>query len=57
MSCDTWSERVKFESNTTPRFLTRVLVRPEYQEYWKVRKELFLEPIKINSALSGFSFN
>ena len=47
-----WFDRVKLESNTTPTFLTLVLVRPDYQGYW-----LFLEPMKINSVFSGLSLN
>ena len=62
MTPDSWSERVKLESNTTLSFLTLSagetrLPRMFIRKCGRSCLQLFLEPIKINSVLSGFSFN
>ena len=51
MTCDTWFEKLKLESNTTLRFLTLCAGSEGGVVYD------FWEPMRINSVLSGLSFN
>ena len=62
MTCETWWERDKLNSNTTPRFLTFSAGETRMPLILIVKCGrscllLFLEPIKINSVLSGFGFH
>ena len=62
MTCDMWSERIKLESNTTPRFFkicahVTGLPRISIGKCGRSCLRLFMESIKINSVLSGFIFN
>ena len=61
MTCDTWFEKLKLESNTTPRLLVlcwRDLISQNIDR--EVREELvtiFWEPMRMNSVLSRLSVN